>query len=199
MIITVYFSEAGAAKTGLSPTIDIRDVSDGSLDIDDGAMTEVGSGWYKYDFAGATATKQYSYLCDGGTSLCDPERYIFGEWSLLEADWLNAGRLDVIIDAIKTKTDNQPAGVPKNVALSNFSFLMVLSSDHVTPATGKTLVEEISKDGGAFVACTNNFAEIGNGVYKIDLTQAEMNADIIVLKFTEASCDQRTITIKTSS
>jgi hypothetical protein len=117
----------------------------------------------------------------------------------LYADWLNGGRLDLLLDAIKAKTDNLPSGLPKNVALSNFEFLMVLSSDHITPATGKTLTEQISKDGGAFAACTNNSAEVGSGVYKINLTQAEMNADVIVLKFTETNCDQRTITILTSS
>jgi hypothetical protein len=118
---------------------------------------------------------------------------------VLYDDWLNGGRLDLLLDAIKAKTDNLPSGLPKNVALSNFEFLMVLSSDHITPATGKTLTEQISKDGGAFAACTNNSAEVGSGVYKVNLTQAEMNADVIVLKFTETNCDQRTITILTSS
>ena len=118
---------------------------------------------------------------------------------VLYDDWLNGGRLDLLLDAIKTKTDDLPSGLPKNVALNNFEFLMVLSSDHVTPATGKTLTETISKDGEAFIACTNNSAEVGSGVYKISLTQAEMNADVIVLKFTETNCDQRTVTLLTSS
>jgi len=114
-------------------------------------------------------------------------------------DLADGERLDLLIDAIKAKTDNQPAGIPKNVALNNFESLMVLGSDHITPATGKTITAQISKDGGAFVACTNAGVEVGNGVYRIDLTQAEMNADIITLKFTETDCDQRTITIKTSA
>ena len=173
MMIKAYFSEGGAAKTGLSPTIDITDVLDGSLDVNDGAMTELANGWYKYDFSAAVAGKDYVYLCDGGAGLPNPERYIPGMIS-------------------------QPAGIQKGVALSNFEFLMVLSSDHVSPATGKTLTEEISKDGGAFAACSNDASEVGNGVYKIDLTALEMDADIITLKFTEGTCDQRTITIKTS-
>ena len=93
----------------------------------------------------------------------------------------------------------RPAGVPKNIALDNFEFTMVLSSDHVTVATGKTVTAQISKDGGAFAACSNSVVEVGNGVYKINLTQAEMNADVITLKFTEGSCDQRTVSILTSS
>ncbi len=90
-------------------------------------------------------------------------------------------------------------GVSKNVALSNFSFLMVLSSDHITPAAGKTITAEISKDGGAFATCTNSVVELSNGFYKIDLTEAEMDADLIALKFTEANCDQRSLTMVTSS
>ncbi len=90
-------------------------------------------------------------------------------------------------------------GVIKNVALNNFGFLMVLSSDHITPAVGKTITAEISKDGGAFNTSTNAVVELSNGFYMIDLTQAEMNADIIALKFTEADCDQRSLTIVTSS
>jgi len=124
---------------------------------------------------------------------------ILADTGELQADWANGGRLDLLIDAVKAKTDLLPSGVPKNVALSNFCFLMVLSSDHVTPATGKTITEEISKDGGAFAACTNAASEIGNGLYKIDLTQTEMNADIIILKFTETDCDQRTVVLLTST
>jgi hypothetical protein len=100
--------------------------------------------------------------------------------------------------AIKIQTDALPSGIAKNVALSNFQFLMVLSSDHVTAATGKTVTGTISKDGGAFVAVTNAISEIGNGMYKVNLTQTEMNADVVTLKFTETNCDQRIITVYTT-
>lgn len=107
--------------------------------------------------------------------------------------------VDTGTDGVVVATNNDHSGFKKNVALSNFTFGMVLSSDHVSPADSKTLTEEISKDGGAFAACTNNATFISSGVYKIDLTQTEMNADIVVLRFTEADCDQRVILIKTSS
>lgn len=110
-----------------------------------------------------------------------------------------AGYLDTEIAAIKAKTDLRPSGIPKNVALSNVPFVMALSSDHITSATGKTVTTQISKDGGAFANTTNSASEIGNGVYKIDLTQTEMNADKVTLKCTETNCDQRTVTIFTST
>lgn len=113
-------------------------------------------------------------------------------------DWIDGGRLDLLIDAIKAKSDNLPSGIAKNVALSAFSFYMVLSSDHVTAATGKTLTGTISKDGGAFTGLTNAIAEISNGMYKVDITQAEMNADAVTLKFVETDCDQRIVVIYTT-
>ena len=75
---------------------------------------------------------------------------------------------------------------------------MVLASDHVTAATGKTLTGTISKDGGAFAALTNSVVEISNGMYKVEITQSEMNADVITLKFTETDCDQRIVVIYTT-
>jgi len=107
--------------------------------------------------------------------------------------------LEATLDAVKAKTDLLPSGISKNVALNNFEFLMVLSSDHITPATGKTITSQISKDGGAFANTENSVSEISSGVYKINFTQAEMNADVITLKFTETDSDQRTITILTST
>ncbi len=57
------------------------------------------------------------------------------------------------------------------------TFLMVLSSDHITPATGSNLIGslQISKSGGPFVITTNNPIEIGNGWYSCVLTAAETN------------------------
>jgi len=91
-----------------------------------------------------------------------------------------------------------PSGIPKAVALSNFPFVMINGTDHVTPKTGLTITATISKDGGAFAACTNSASEIGNGVYKITLTSAEMDAATVILKFTATGADQRTITLVTS-
>ncbi|MBE9485451.1 MAG: hypothetical protein IMY74_11420 [Bacteroidetes bacterium] len=98
-------------------------------------------------------------------------------------------------DSINEKIKALPSGIAKNVALSAFTFYMVLTSDHVSAATGKTLTGQISKDGGAFAGLTNSITEIGNGLYKVDIIQAEMNADVVTLKFTETDCDQRIVVI----
>lgn len=46
-------------------------------------------------------------------------------------------------------------------------FLLVLSSDHITGATGKTPTITISKNGGAFGAAAGAVTEIANGVYSL--------------------------------
>lgn len=107
--------------------------------------------------------------------------------------------IDTVVDAIKAKTDNLPGSIPKNVALANFAFLLVDATDFATPETGVTPSVEISKDGGAFAAATNAATEIGNGLYKISFTQAEMNADIIIIKVTGTGCAQSTQVLKTDA
>lgn len=102
------------------------------------------------------------------------------------------------LDLVQAKTDNLPSGIAKNVALPDFEFLMVDSTDHVTGKTGLTVTSQISKDGGAFANATNNATEVSGGVYKIDWTQAEINVDTATFKFTATGADQRTVTIFTS-
>ena len=109
----------------------------------------------------------------------------------------DAGGLDM--DAIKAKTDNLPSSIPKAVALANFSFALFSNHDHVTPLTGASVSPYISKDGGAFAACSNAVTAIGSGVYKITLTATETDADILVLRFTATGADDVLITIKTDS
>lgn len=90
------------------------------------------------------------------------------------------------------------SGVPqKAVALPNFKFLLVLASDHVTGATGKTPTCEIQKDDGSFATCDNAAVEIAHGMYRVDLTATEMDADNILLRFSEAASDDRFVEIVT--
>lgn len=49
--------------------------------------------------------------------------------------------------------------------------------------TGATCDSEVSKDGGTFTDCTNEGTEIAtsSGIYYLDLTQTEMNADTVAV------------------
>lgn len=77
MYILSYFTESGIPKTGLTPTILVLDMSDNSVVVNSASMSEVGYGFYKYNFSGYDNTKDYAIRCDGGSGLEDPERYTF--------------------------------------------------------------------------------------------------------------------------
>lgn len=76
----------------------------------------------------------------------------------------------------------EAARLPKNTALLNFPFAMRDSQG--AGVTGLTVTAERSLDGGAFAACANAVAEIGNGYYKINLDAADLNGDTVILRFT---------------
>jgi len=66
-----YFTSSGVPLEGLSPTITLRDISDGSVVVNAAAMTEKGSGWYVYTYAGYDLSKEYVGYCYAGTDAAD--------------------------------------------------------------------------------------------------------------------------------
>lgn len=108
-----------------------------------------------------------------------------------------AGSIDKHLDDVQAKTDNLPSGVKKNTALASFTFFMRDNTNHATGKTGLTVTAERSIDGAAFAACSNTVAEIGSGVYKINLSATDMNGDVITLKFTGTGADATVVTIVT--
>jgi hypothetical protein len=73
MWVTAYFTKDGVPAAGLSPTVKISLVDDGSV-VTSGTMSEVGDGFYKYDFFQYDRTKDYMIFCDG-VDLPVAERY----------------------------------------------------------------------------------------------------------------------------
>lgn len=69
----------------------------------------------------------------------------------------------------------------KNTAFRVTFPILDADGDLVTGATG--LDSEVSKDGGTFADCTNEATEIAtsSGMYYLDLTSTEMNADTVAL------------------
>ena len=75
------FTDDGAPRLGISPlpTITIIRLSDNAEVESDKNMTEVGRGWYKYDFTSAyTAGEEYAATADAGAGITDIERYAYG-------------------------------------------------------------------------------------------------------------------------
>jgi hypothetical protein len=144
---------------------------------------------------------------------------ILADTNELQSDWVNGGRLDLnldarasqasvdtidgIVDSILVDTGTTlPAliddlAVKKNTTFSNFEFLMVLTSDGRTPATGLTVTGERSIDGGAFGAVTGTIAEVSNGIYQFDAVAADTNGDLITWRFSSATADDTFVTFKT--
>lgn len=80
----------------------------------------------------------------------------------------------------------------KNVAYRVTFPIFDADGDLVTGATG--LDSEISKDGGTFADCTNEATEIAtsSGIYYLDLTSTEMNADTVAIIVKTSSSGAKT-------
>jgi len=136
-------------------------------------------------------------LVDTGTTLDGKIDTIDGIVDAILVDTAEIGAAGAGLTVITAKTDNLPSGIKKNTALSAFEFVMVLTSDHYTAATGLTITAERSIDGGALGACANSATELSNGLYKIDLAASDLNGDVITLRFSSATADDLFITLLT--
>lgn len=113
------------------------------------------------------------------------------------ADFRIKGGTITLDDNIKAKTDNLPSAVVKNTTLANFSFPMFDAADGRTPKTGLTVTGQRSLDGGAFANLTNAVTELANGLYVVNLAAADLNGNVIVLRFTASGADATLLTIIT--
>lgn len=88
-------------------------------------------------------------------------------------------------------TDAKPVPI-KNTAYRVTFPIFDADGDLVTGATG--LDSEVSKDGGAFADCTNEATEIAtsSGMYYLDLTSTEMNADTVAVIVKTSSSGAKT-------
>lgn len=77
MWLKVYFAENGSPKALLSPTVDVYRDSDAVKVVNAQAMTEIGGGFYKYDFSTYNPEQSYCYVVDSVT-LTGYERYAPG-------------------------------------------------------------------------------------------------------------------------
>jgi len=93
---------------------------------------------------------------------------------------------------------SDPAGFKKNTQ-ADMTFVLRDSADGRTPIAGQTVTAQRSLDKGAFASCANSVTEIGNGAYGITLAATDLNADMVLLRFTSSGSDDLLITIKTET
>ncbi len=68
------------------------------------------------------------------------------------------------------------------------TFIMTDEKTHA-PVTGKSVVAQVSHDGGAFTKLTNPIYEVGSGIYFMRLTTAEMGVNETMFRFTANGAD----------
>lgn len=103
MLIVTFFTDNGEPRTGLSPTLRIRNLVTGIL-ISSVPMVEKGDGFYTYDFAAYDPEVDYGFRADGGAVLSDYDRYTFttNDTGVLEAQIadIDIAQINEIRDAI---------------------------------------------------------------------------------------------------
>lgn len=78
-VITAFFTNRGVPATGLTPTITIYRLDQSSSSVvETGTLTEVGGGFYRYDFLSYNPLENYTFLIDGGPTLPASERFQYG-------------------------------------------------------------------------------------------------------------------------
>ena len=178
-ILTIVLTNGGAKQVNLQFRVDakliddLQDITTAQVNTEcDTAMTDYGANTIAPDNAGIAAIQSD---LDNGTD--------------------GLGAIKGAVDAIQVDVDSM--GITKNAIFSNFEFPMVLTSDHYTAATAKTVTGEKSIDGGAFAAVSGTIAEVGSGVYQCDLLAVDTNGDVITYKFSATDCDDSIITVTT--
>jgi hypothetical protein len=83
-----------------------------------------------------------------------------------------------------------------NTGYSNFMFPMFDASTK-SPKSGLSVTAERAIDGNPFSSCSNAVAELGNGVYRINLSASDMNGDKIMFRFTATGADDQLIEVFT--
>lgn len=75
MKVSAFFKNEGTPATGLSPVLDGW-LTDGTQVLTSVSMTEIGGGFYFYDYTSYEDSEDYVFRADGGVSLPSTERYV---------------------------------------------------------------------------------------------------------------------------
>ena len=106
--------------------------------------------------------------------------------------------LEASAQAVYAKVQNLPEGFKKNQAFANFRFEMQDANGALQP--GKTVTAKVSLDAQAgFSSTVNSPAEVGLGVYRLDLAAADLNGNSGTLLFEADGCVPLVIHFKTTA
>jgi len=87
----------------------------------------------------------------------------------------------------------------RNTAISNIEFIMIDSTDDVTPLTGATVTGQRSIDKGAYANVSGTITEVGSGTYAFDALAADTNGEVITYKFAATGANDTFQTLYTNT
>lgn len=204
VFLLILTSDHISPATTKTPTVTISK-NGGAFSSPSGAVTEIANGWYKVVGNATDSNTLGSLILHATEASSDPTDMLFEVVSYNPQSSTNLG-----LSALPTANPGANnglgtcdannrlkvlSGLTTNTAISNFEFLMVLSSDHYSVGTGLTITAQTSIDNAAFISCTNSPVEVANGIYYINLTAADLNGIYITLKFSAATADTRFISL----
>jgi hypothetical protein len=182
MNILAYFSNNGVPATGLIiPTIKIREVPAGTLLVNGSSMTEVGDGFYTYNFTTYDADKDYAIVCDGTAALSDSDRYTYaGNENYI--DDIENSNLSTQILGVSASVDDLSTLVSVLPTGSSLSVQEIVDGVWDEPLTGAT--HNVPRSAGrrlrqlSDVVITDGTAVgAGNGINQIELNGDAFTTD----------------------
>lgn len=133
------------------------------------------------------------FLTDGNAGSVDLTGTVLAQFSIRKRS-LESVR--TVLAAVDTVVEGLPRGFPRNQTVPNFPIVMVSAVDHRTPLPALTVTAERAIDAGAFEACANAVTEVSGGAYRITLATADINGDLVLLRFTAPGADTLLLTLK---
>jgi hypothetical protein len=143
-----------------------------------GQAVELTAGWYYFplDVVDTNSAGALAYNCTAGAGgpvdFCDQV-----QTQVLSDFALNANGQAFVASNIK-----------QNQAFNGFPFVMTSATTHA-PQPGLTVTAQRSLGGAGFGVCTNAPTELTNGIYVINLSAADLNANVVMLRFTATGAD----------
>lgn len=104
--------------------------------------------------------------------------------SVIDTDAISSAAMSA---AAVTKIQTNLITITKNTTVSNYYFKLTKAGAAYTGGTSGTITCTVTKDGGAFAGCAagtqSAITEVSVGWYKTNVQAADVNANILVLKF----------------
>lgn len=169
--------------TGKTPTVNLSKAG-AAFGAAAGAVTEIGSGLYQVALTGADTNTTGDLAFSITATLCDTQQFV---------DQVSV-RLVSDINMDSTGRINITGNLRQNQPCAAFPFAMTTSG---IPKTGLAVTAQRSLGGAGFSPCANAPTELGNGIYVINLSAADLNAPTVILRFTASGADDNDIFLVT--